>query len=98
MTPEVSTRIETALGKGGIKMWELYPVNNVDTGRAGPPPLELTVSSYRSTNDNDHHHLEEGMQPSYVDDIAYYLSDMWILTPLPITTDARLPHRPSLFS
>lgn len=39
MTEAIYGRLETALGKAGIKMWEVYEVNNIDSGKAGLPPL-----------------------------------------------------------
>ena len=42
MTDEVYRRIETALARGGIQLWEMFEVSNKDCGAgclAGPPPL-----------------------------------------------------------
>lgn len=42
MTDEVYRRIESALSRGGIQMWEMFEVSNINCGAecpAGPPPL-----------------------------------------------------------
>jgi hypothetical protein len=42
MTDDTYARIESALGRGGIKLWEMFEVSNTDCGAgcaAGPPPL-----------------------------------------------------------
>lgn len=45
MSESTYERIERALDRAGIKMWEVYEVNNVDTGKAGPPPLGVPTFS-----------------------------------------------------
>ena len=37
MTPETASRIENAMAKGGIKMWELFEVSNKNCEAANPP-------------------------------------------------------------
>ena len=42
MTSEVFMRMETAMARGGIKMWELFEVSNTNCNDspAGLPPLD----------------------------------------------------------
>jgi hypothetical protein len=46
MTADVASRIESSLARGGIKMWELFEVNNVDCDdncKCGAPPLDIDI-------------------------------------------------------